>query len=538
METKLALHYTSGHRTRDDLEVFRNWKPKSAKLFKSEWSDINLIRYDPHFNFITHLPNTLLVLRDWELSEQKSDLVRDPVGTGRRHVHDYITNLGRYGYLDIKSRYAITGINEFPFWENMRAYLLYWEAFIDEAINNSFNVVVGNVNTGWPNNTGPGTPVNWKPLEPLYHAIKRATSAGLKAYLALHEYWGTKGPQADWGWLAGRFIQCPWDVEILIGECGLDAYATKEANDNIGYRHYFANNPEAYKDHLRWYDEQLRKYENVHSAQVYTFDFNDHKWSTFDVRDGFKNFFVEHANYVRGLPTPNPKPNPAPTPIFDINERVAQALRKHFNTRFEDLRAILPVHPSKRYATRKEQDINKYGIHHSGHGTSRATTWKQTAEYHINTRNWPGIGYTFGLRKTGDGVKVAYLQNITNVSYHVGDNNWNTVGICVMGNFHDYGADSDEVQTLSELILVLDDVLGKKPGLFGHGELMDNRECPERLQPYVKGLRTYARPVDHRKTVWFLEDAARRARAEGLQAVHDYIVNTILPPVIKLRDGK
>ena len=128
METKLALHYTSGHRTRDDLEVFRNWKPKSAKLFKSEWSDINLIRYDPHFNFITHLPNTLLVLRDWELSEQKSDLVRDPVGTGRRHVHDYIANLGRYGYLDIKSRYAITGINEFPFWENMRAYLLYWVA--------------------------------------------------------------------------------------------------------------------------------------------------------------------------------------------------------------------------------------------------------------------------------------------------------------------------------------------------------------------------------------------------------------------------
>lgn len=43
--------------------------------------------------------------------------------------------------------------------------------------------------------------------------------------------------------------------------------------------------------------------------------------------------------------------------------------------------------------------------------------------------------------------------------------------------------------------------------------------------------------VKYDKVVWSLEQAARNLQAEGLQAEHDYIVKTVLPPLIKLRDG-
>jgi len=76
-----------------------------------------------------------------------------------------------------------------------------------------------NLSVGWPDNTGPDTPVDWVPYGSVLDAIVRGGHM-----LVLHEYWAHEGPDYNWRWWAGRYAQCPWKVPILIGECGVDQY--------------------------------------------------------------------------------------------------------------------------------------------------------------------------------------------------------------------------------------------------------------------------------------------------------------------------
>ncbi|MDF1997739.1 peptidoglycan recognition protein family protein [Peribacillus frigoritolerans] len=75
------------------------------------------------------------------------------------------------------------------------------------------------------------------------------------------------------------------------------------------------------------------------------------------------------------------------------------------------------------------------------------------ADYHVNTLGWPGGGYTFiiepkNLINTPNGkrARIVYANDIDRRTYHVGNSNQFSLGICVAG---DYRYDTMDEATLA-----------------------------------------------------------------------------------------
>jgi len=98
----------------------------------------------------------------------------------------------------------------------------------------------------------------------------------------------------------------------------------------------------------------------------------------------------------------------------------------------------LPKHETDTYRTRVLTDITTLTIHHTV--TPSSTPIEVIAAYHVNSRDWPGIGYHFVIKDTGEIFKTNYLET---KSYHAGsygapgDENLWSVGIALQGNFTD-----------------------------------------------------------------------------------------------------
>src|SRR5690606_11068138 len=89
-------------------------------------------------------------------------------------------------------------------------------AFLSECTALGLRACALNLGVGHPAPLVDGKP-DWSP----YLGLEAIINAG-GHFLTLHEYWWRTGPQDGWGWHAGRFLSCPMNVPILIGECGID----------------------------------------------------------------------------------------------------------------------------------------------------------------------------------------------------------------------------------------------------------------------------------------------------------------------------
>lgn len=269
MTTKLSLHWRPTHLDGADQTIIARWRPNSAKIVNPSPDHVRLVQRAS--------PGTLLVLRDHPLSEQHDDMMRDPVGTGIRHA-DRMVQLAQSVGAD-PANTVLVGINEPHIWDvgGIEATVAYTVSFLDRLLVLGWIGGALNLSVGWPANTGFNTPPDWAPFEPVYAAIRRGNHV-----LVLHEYWAKEGPERMWGWWAGRYTQCPWDVPIIIGECGLDQYVNGPTSvESRGWASHM--NAETYFAQLRWYDQQLALDDRVHSAQVFCYDY-DSPWQTFDIR--------------------------------------------------------------------------------------------------------------------------------------------------------------------------------------------------------------------------------------------------------------
>jgi len=129
----------------------------------------------------------------------------------------------------------------------------------------------------------------------------------------------------------------------------------------------------------------------------------------------------------------------------------------------------LPRHPTKQYAKRELSELKYLVIHHSGTAEGDAFSF---AKYHVEARNWPGIGYDYVISKNGTIYKV---NNLTTVNYHVGNANRESVGVCLVGNFEAEDPTDKQYLALSELAIVL--CQEYKLEVKKHGDLM-NTTCP------------------------------------------------------------
>ncbi|SDH88260.1 peptidoglycan recognition protein family protein [Alteribacillus bidgolensis] len=86
-------------------------------------------------------------------------------------------------------------------------------------------------------------------------------------------------------------------------------------------------------------------------------------------------------------------------------------------------------HPVKTYKTRSLSAVDHLILHHSGVSSGTPESY---AQYHVHTNNWPGIGYHYVIQSDGTVYKC---QKLTTISYHTGNFNTKTVGICLSGDF-------------------------------------------------------------------------------------------------------
>lgn len=313
----LSPHWIPTHRDNQDMIVMKRWQPASMKIFKDGWSNPQLIT-----ELYRDLPNTLFVWRDWALSEQHTDMVNSPIQTGKRHANEWIkhyNNVIANGAKLDKARTIFLGINEPHVWENLQQTITYTISFLTTLEKQGFRGGVLNLSTGWPSNNGEGTPPDWSKYNRLQPVITRGGH-----YLILHDYWDIKGPEHMWGWWAGRSLKCPWNVPIIIGECGIDRHIQGQYQGTRGWKGNV--NDTAYWNQLVQYADMMAKDSRIHSVQPFTYDVGSRMWNTFDVRDfrwkfaeyGEQRMFIKRNVSVIPNPTPEPKPE-----TNDFENRIA-----------------------------------------------------------------------------------------------------------------------------------------------------------------------------------------------------------------------
>lgn len=285
--SKLGVYWSVMHRRPQDYEYFKRLQPSVFKIMDGGPPDYAWAR--------ENLPNSLIIARDHALSEQHSDMLKDPVGTGKRHAQEWDRHQVRLGFDRAKT--LILGINEAHVWEPgvPEALRLYTISLCDEATNFDLRVGAMQLSVGWPGNTGPDTPPNWEP----FHGVDNAIRANHGALVA-HEYFADNGPGEMWGWWCGRALKCPWQVPIIIGETGVDMFV-KDGSVERHKRGWRGNlEPERYARELADYTARMSADSRFVGNCVFAADFASQDWFSFDIEPAYQAIL---ATPIPALPT-------------------------------------------------------------------------------------------------------------------------------------------------------------------------------------------------------------------------------------------
>lgn len=279
-------------------------KPKVIKIVDGNAERIN--------RYYSLSPKSIFVIRSHPLSEQKSDMLKDPLGTGRRHADEWIGKSVQYRIP--KNQMIFLGINEPAIWESATyedATIKYTVAFLDRLREHGLRGGALNLNTGHPRTSG-GRP-SWQSLSPIKDAILRGDHV-----LMIHEYWDKRGPDAQWQWNPGRFTthNKDWNVKVIIGETGIDE-VVNGAPRHSGWRNHVSASE--YRKQLMRYSELISQDKRIIGAVVFTAGGNN-DWVTFETWDALKDLEVnnEFGEPDLGNPVPTPKPTPTSPTMLSI----------------------------------------------------------------------------------------------------------------------------------------------------------------------------------------------------------------------------
>ena len=125
-----------------------------------------------------------------------------------------------------------------------------------------------------------------------------------------------------------------------------------------------------------------------------------------------------------------------------------------------DLVGKLATHKTKKYKTRLLSSIDTVVIHHSGTDSGSPESF---ANYHVEQRQWPGIGYHYVIDPYG---QIYRTNTIETKSYNVGSNNHNIIGICLIGNFNNTYPPEIQIRSTKNLLKAINAILGEKQVKF------------------------------------------------------------------------
>ena len=141
-------------------------------------------------------------------------------------------------------------------------------------------------------------------------------------------------------------------------------------------------------------------------------------------------------------------------------------------------------------------------IHHSA---SEDVAAVEIHQWHKN-RGFSGIGYHYVIRKDGE---IERGRPLDTVGAHAGEaGNIDSVGICIAGNFENYGPEAVQIEALAKLIGYLNDYYQKTLSLCRHKDISPTA-CPGKNFPWAE--------LQERLTVpeW-QENLMKRALEKGL----------------------
>jgi len=333
MANPLSVYWSVHHRRPQDYDYFTRLQPAVVKIMNGGPPDYAWVRQN--------LPGALVIARDHAMSEQKEDMLRDPAGTGRRHAREWSDKVDDLGFDEDNT--LVLGINEPAVWDPgvIPALVAYTVAFLDECKALGLRGGALQLSVGWPANQGGESPPNWAPYAGVEAAIRRGKHA-----LVLHEYWATGGPGDGWGWYAGRFVKCPWDVPIVIGECGLDMGVVQDPATLPGNRGWQGNvSPSTYGAQCAEYMRRCQSDRRFFAGTIFATDFQSGEWQSFDTEPARHELQASAAGlapavwYGGGAKPEPPQPEPGPPathgkivhPLPEGSYRITQ----HFNQGLE-----------------------------------------------------------------------------------------------------------------------------------------------------------------------------------------------------------
>jgi murein DD-endopeptidase MepM/ murein hydrolase activator NlpD len=306
----LAPYWAVKHRRPADYNFFKALQPPVVKIMDGGRPDYEWV--------YSNLPSATAVMRDWLLDDNNGQVWKDcmakPAETGKRVAQQMITKAQTLG-IDKNKTLLMGPTNEPKVWEDggLKAAALSSIAFCDELTAQGWRGLALNLSVGWPRNMGTDLPPRWDEFPGLEDAIKRGGHT-----LGLHEYWSETGVDKGWGWLAGRALKCPWQVPIIIGECGMSYAVTRSGIPTVdqGWQKHISD--ETYAAQIVDYHNRMAKDGRVKGLCLFLCDYANGEWWSKDVEPAYDNILARKSKLIQPATTfPNPTPVPIPNPTPD-----------------------------------------------------------------------------------------------------------------------------------------------------------------------------------------------------------------------------
>jgi len=141
MTHKLGVFWAVMHRRPQDYAYMSALLPPVVKIQDGGPNDYAWVR--------ANLPGALVLARDWALGEQKEDMRRAPIETGRRHAQEWNAHAERLGF--DRAHTLVLGINEPEVWHDFSC-VPYTVAFLDECTRLGLCAGALQLSVGWPAN--------------------------------------------------------------------------------------------------------------------------------------------------------------------------------------------------------------------------------------------------------------------------------------------------------------------------------------------------------------------------------------------------
>jgi hypothetical protein len=374
----ISVHWIPAHRGQEDKERFERWQPPFVKivcvdekppytedvppgakiiirnhpmseLYGNRWlTGLEIARqateteniqakYETYFKQF-YRDRTAHPFRNWTSSAVSGSASPEQVGVEHaatcQRMAQYCESKGV-----ARGRLLFEGLNEPQLWANEPPDKVarYYKSFLAGLHGYGLRGVVGNFGVGWPGNGGVAdAPPAWDFFWPVIQEMQAGD------YLGLHEYWALQGPQQNWRWWGGRFLQCPYTSPILVTECGIDTGVT---GNYYGGWFDLPGSLDAkaarYVDELWWYAKQCAADGRVKGILPFTYDIGEKAWEKFNTREQpwLEAFYAQLES--EGMPQPG-----VPDPVSSHSHSTSPSEEPTVST-FEIVAVVKDVQPNE-----------------------------------------------------------------------------------------------------------------------------------------------------------------------------------------------